>query len=123
MAAAAPDGRFAGFFVFERECQRAGIVVRMVTGDHVETARFISRECGIWTSKHHLCMTGAEFRKMMAEEDLESKKHKVARLRVLARSSPQDKQVLVKFLQEHQGQVVAATGDGTNDGQWILACK
>jgi len=97
-----------------RLCQRAGIIVRMVTGDHVETARFISRECGIWTSKQHLCMTGAEFRKMMAEADEETKKHKIERLRVLARSSPQDKQILVKFLQT-QGHVVAATGDGTND--------
>ena len=65
-------------------------------------------------------MTGAEFRKMMAEEDSESKKLKVERLRVLARSSPQDKQVLVKFLQQ-QGQVVAATGDGTNDAPALKA--
>jgi Ca2+-transporting ATPase len=97
-----------------RLCQRAGIIVRMVAGDPVETARFISRECGIWTSKHHLCMTGAEFRRMMAEEDDATKALKINRLRVLARSSPQDKQVLVKYLQS-QGHVVAATGDGTND--------
>jgi len=103
-----------------RLCQRAGIIVRMVTGDHVLTAQFISRECGIWTSKQHLCMTGAEFRKMMEEEDEASKALKISRLRVLARSSPQDKQVLVKYLQT-QGQVVAATGDGTNDAPALKA--
>jgi Ca2+-transporting ATPase len=59
-------------------------------------------------------MTGGQFRKMMADEDEENKKIKVNRLRVLARSSPLDKQVLVKFLQQ-LGNVVAATGDGTND--------
>lgn len=51
---------------------------------------------------------------MMAEADLETKRLKVQRLRVLARSSPQDKQILVKFLMS-EGEVVAATGDGTND--------
>lgn len=51
-----------------RLCQRAGIVVRMVTGDHVETARFISKECGILTSPDQLCMTGADFRKMVRHE-------------------------------------------------------
>ena len=65
-------------------------------------------------------MTGAEFRKMMAEDDEATKKVKVDRLRVLARSSPQDKQVLVKFLQT-QGHVVAATGVGTNDAPALKA--
>merc|ERR1719499_159944 len=76
--------------------QNAGVVVRMVTGDHIETAKFIARECGILTSKHHVAMLGSEFRKLSDEE----KTQLLPNLRVLARSNPKDKQELVKWYKE-----------------------
>jgi len=83
----------------------------MVTGDHLETAKYIARDAGILTADHHVAMTGAEFRVLLNSKEAENV---IPNLRVLARSKPEDKQVLVKWLKDH-GQVVAATGDGTND--------
>jgi P-type Ca2+ transporter type 2C len=96
-----------------RECQRAGVIVRMVTGDHPETAKFIARECGILTGASHVVMTGPEFQKLMNGPQEEAE-NIIPKLRVLARSQPEDKQLLVAWLKKH-GHVVAATGDGTND--------
>merc|ERR1712176_541478 len=94
-------------------CQRAGIVVRMVTGDHLETARHIAKECGILTSKDHVCMTGAQFRDLSAED----RKEMLPRLRVLARSKPADKEELVTWYKtcNEPKDIVAVTGDGAND--------
>ncbi|RKO86851.1 HAD-like domain-containing protein, partial [Blyttiomyces helicus] len=92
-----------------RSCASAGIVVRMVTGDNVGTARTIARDCGI-LNEGGLIMEGPEFRKLSPVEMDEV----VPRLQVLARSSPLDKQVLVKAL-KRLGETVAVTGDGTND--------
>jgi len=94
-------------------CQKAGIVVRMVTGDHLETAKHIAKECGILTSKDHVCMTGARFRQL-SEED---KRKELPRLRVLARSKPADKEALVTWYKEvnEPHDIVAVTGDGAND--------
>merc|ERR1719233_810266 len=79
--------------------QNAGVVVRMVTGDHIETAKFIARECGILTANHHVAMLGSEFRKLSDEE----KTQVLPNLRVLARSNPKDKQLLVQWYKEsHQ---------------------
>eukprot|EP01006_Ploeotia_vitrea_P037291 TRINITY_DN66112_c9_g7_i1.p1 TRINITY_DN66112_c9_g7~~TRINITY_DN66112_c9_g7_i1.p1 ORF type:complete len:996 (+),score=611.06 TRINITY_DN66112_c9_g7_i1:224-3211(+) len=101
-----------------RACQRAGIIVRMVTGDHLETAKFIARECGILTSPDHEAMTGEEFRKLMTHQ--EEAEEVIPRLRVLARSKPEDKATLVNWLKDH-GHVVSATGDGTNDAPALKA--
>ena len=90
-------------------CQRAGIVVRMVTGDSADTAQAISRECGILSSDG-IIMEGPEFRKL-SETEMD---HVLPKLQVLARSSPLDKQILVKNL-KRLGETVAVTGDGTND--------
>jgi calcium-translocating P-type ATPase len=95
-----------------RECQRAGVIVRMVTGDMKETAEFIARECGIITSPKHVALTGDEFRVLV--QNKEEAERVIPWLRVLARSLPEDKETLVRWLKEH-GEVVAATGDGTND--------
>ncbi|KAL6781722.1 FAP10B [Auxenochlorella protothecoides x Auxenochlorella symbiontica] len=90
-------------------CQRAGIVVRMVTGDNIHTACHIARECGILTPDG-VAMEGPEFRNMDEQELLQL----LPRLQVLARSSPTDKHTLVRTL-KRLGEVVAVTGDGTND--------
>ena len=90
-------------------CQRAGVIVRMVTGDNISTAKAIAQQCGI-LSEAGLVMEGPAFRKLnISEMDTI-----IPRLQVLARSSPTDKQMLVKRL-KHLGHIVAVTGDGTND--------
>jgi Ca2+-transporting ATPase len=91
-------------------CKKAGIFVRMVTGDNVVTAKSIASKCGIYT-RGGLVMEGSYFRQMGPEEMAE----KLPRLQVLARSSPTDKQILVANLKA-LGETVAVTGDGTNDG-------
>lgn len=63
-------------------CQHAAIVVRMVTGDHPETAKFIARECGILTNPSHIVLEGSEFRQLQPVELAKI----VPNLRVLARS-------------------------------------
>ena len=97
------------------QCQRAGIFVRMVTGDNVGTAKAIARECGILTPEG-IVMEGPHFRALSPME----LKQCIPRLEVLARSSPEDKMVLVKTLKE-LGETVAVTGDGTNDGPALRA--
>lgn len=92
------------------DCQGAGVFVRMVTGDNVVTARAIATECGIYT-EGGLVMEGPSFRKLSPIEMDQI----IPRLQVLARSSPEDKQILVKRL-KYLGETVAVTGDGTNDG-------
>eukprot|EP01084_Bolivina_argentea_P295942 509620_1 len=98
-------------------CHRAGIIVRMVTGDHLETAKHIAKQCGILTCSDHVCMTGKEFREL-SESD---KKKLLPRLRVLARSKPADKELLVAWYKEFGSynsgvpDIVAVTGDGAND--------
>lgn len=92
-----------------KTCQNAGVVVRMVTGDNSVTAKAIARECGIYT-EGGIVMEGPTFRKLpKAKMD-----QIIPRLQVLARSSPEDKRILVKRLKE-LGETVAVTGDGTND--------
>jgi Ca2+-transporting ATPase len=93
-------------------CTKAGVAVKMVTGDNVLTARAIARECGIISDSDRdgIVIEGHEFRAMSPEEQLEI----VDRIRVMARSLPMDKLVLVQRLKQ-KGHVVAVTGDGTND--------
>ncbi|KAG0321173.1 hypothetical protein BGZ99_004074 [Dissophora globulifera] len=93
-----------------REFAKAGVTVRMITGDNIQTARAIAKNAGILI-KGGLAMTGPEFRSLSKEHQTEA----VKRLQVLARSSPTDKTIVVRRLQE-LGEVVAVTGDGTNDG-------
>ncbi len=90
-------------------CQKAGVTVRMVTGDNVITAKAIATDCGIYTSGG-VVIEGPAFRKLSTKE----KDKIIPQLQVLARSSPEDKRILVKRLKE-LGETVAVTGDGTND--------
>lgn len=90
-------------------CQKAGVVVRMVTGDNMTTAKAIATDCGIFTPGG-IIMEGPTFRKLNRTK----MDQVIPRLQVLARSSPNDKQMLVKRLKE-LGETVAVTGDGTND--------
>merc|ERR1719273_1190240 len=76
-----------------KSVQKAGVVVRMVTGDHIETAKFIARECGILTCSDHVAMTGVQFRNLGEKE----REIMLPRLRVLARSNPKDKEELVQW--------------------------
>ncbi|CAK7267885.1 plasma membrane calcium [Sporothrix epigloea] len=91
------------------DCQRAGVVVRMVTGDNRLTAEAIANDCGILHENSKI-LEGPVFRNMSKEEQLAV----LPQLHVLARSSPEDKRVLVQRLKE-QNETVAVTGDGTND--------
>ncbi|PWN53499.1 calcium-translocating P-type ATPase [Violaceomyces palustris] len=91
-------------------CKRAGVQVKMCTGDNVLTARSIATQCGIYTAGG-IIMEGPVFRKLSDADMLEV----VPRLQVLARSSPEDKKRLVEKLKS-LGEVVGVTGDGTNDG-------
>ncbi|XP_046853514.1 plasma membrane calcium-transporting ATPase 1-like [Xenia sp. Carnegie-2017] len=106
-------------------CQRAGVTVRMVTGDNVATARSIATKCGILTSTDEfLVMEGKQFNKRIRDENtgkvIQSKIDEIwPKLRVLARSSPEDKYNLVKGIIDSElsktREIVAVTGDGTND--------
>lgn len=91
------------------DCQGAGVFVRMVTGDNIMTAKAIATECGIFTAGG-IAMEGPVFRKLSSKQLSQI----IPRLQVLARSSPDDKKLLVSHLKK-MGETVAVTGDGTND--------
>ncbi|XP_069793369.1 plasma membrane calcium-transporting ATPase 2 isoform X2 [Narcine bancroftii] len=108
-----------------RKCQRAGITVRMVTGDNINTARAIAIKCGIINpGEDFICLEGKDFNRRIRNEKGEVEQERIdkiwPKLRVLARSSPTDKHTLVKGIIDSvhgdRRQVVAVTGDGTNDG-------
>ncbi|XP_060661214.1 LOW QUALITY PROTEIN: plasma membrane calcium-transporting ATPase 2 [Drosophila nasuta] len=108
-----------------RKCQRAGITVRMVTGDNINTARSIASKCGILKpNDDFLILEGKEFNRRIRDTNGDIQQHLIdkvwPKLRVLARSSPTDKYTLVKGMIDStvtdNREVVAVTGDGTNDG-------
>ncbi len=101
-----------------RECMEAGIAVKIVTGDTAATAREIARQVGLWSDDDtdRQLITGPEFAALSDTELLE----RVMDLKVIARARPMDKKRLVEALQL-LGQVVAVTGDGTNDAPALKA--
>ncbi len=92
------------------ECRRAGIKVQMITGDTIDTARAIGREIGLLEDADSIVLTSAEFN-AMSDEELTAI---LPKLRILARAQPLDKLRMVK-LHQARAEVVAVTGDGTND--------
>ena len=96
-----------------QDCINAGIGIKIVTGDTPGTAREIGRQVGLWKETddpERQMITGKEFN-LMTDEEL---KERIGDLKIMSRARPSDKERLVRLLQE-QGQVVAVTGDGTND--------
>uniref|UniRef100_A0A1L8DEX1 Calcium-transporting ATPase n=1 Tax=Nyssomyia neivai TaxID=330878 RepID=A0A1L8DEX1_9DIPT len=108
-----------------KKCQKAGITVRMVTGDNINTARSIATKCGIIKpTDDFLILEGKEFNRRIRDSNGDVQQNLLdkvwPKLRVLARSSPTDKYTLVKGIIDSKvsenREVVAVTGDGTNDG-------
>ena len=95
-----------------KECLKAGISVKIVTGDTSATAIEIARQIGIWDEETptYAQITGPDFAALSDEEAFK----RVLELKVMSRARPSDKQRLVNLLQQHDA-VVAVTGDGTND--------
>ncbi|MBQ2210976.1 MAG: calcium-translocating P-type ATPase, PMCA-type [Prevotella sp.] len=96
-----------------RQCERAGIDVKIVTGDTTATAMEIARQIGLTSdasANGDGSITGAEFAAMSDDEA----RKRIGGLKVMSRARPLDKQRLVSLLQQ-QGEIVAVTGDGTND--------
>lgn len=102
------------------ECLQAGIQVKIVTGDTPGTAKEIARQIGLWdencSDKNHI--SGSDFMALSDEELMQ----RVTDLRVISRARPLDKARLVNLLQR-KGEVVAVTGDGTNDAPALKAAQ
>lgn len=103
-------------------CQKAGIDIKIVTGDTPATAREIARQIGIWNNNNNddnrCIITGPDFDALSDDEASERVKH----LKIMCRARPTDKQRLVQLLQA-QDAVVAVTGDGTNDAPALKAAQ
>ena len=100
------------------ECIKAGIAVKIVTGDTPGTAKEIGRQIGLWSEKdtEKNIITGPEFA-LLSDEELDKR---VLDLKIIARARPMDKKRLVESLQRNN-QVVSVTGDGTNDAPALNA--
>ncbi len=95
------------------QCLHAGINVKIVTGDTYGTAREIGRQIGVWDDEEDAAesiITGVDFEQLSDEEALSRVQH----LKIMCRARPTDKQRLVSLLKQ-KGEIVAVTGDGTND--------
>ena len=103
-----------------KDCLNAGISIKIITGDTPGTAKEIGRQIGLWQNDepeaHHL--TGVEFAGMSDKELME----RIIDLKIMSRARPMDKQRLVQLLQG-KNQVVAVTGDGTNDAPALKAAQ
>lgn len=100
------------------KCLKAGIDVKIVTGDNLATAKEIGRQIGIWKESYtdRSIIDGRSFARLSKEELLQ----RVDDLKIIARARPMDKKRLVEALQE-KNHVVAVTGDGTNDAPALNA--
>lgn len=93
-------------------CLNAGIQIKIITGDTIRTAVAIAKQIGIWTDKDHEkhCISGVDFEALTEEEAL----LRIPFIKIMYRARPTDKQRMVNLLQK-LGEIVAVTGDGTND--------
>lgn len=102
-----------------KECINAGINIKIVTGDTSGTAKEIARQIGLWndaTDTDRNIITGPEFA-ALSDAELQER---VLEIKIISRARPMDKKRLVETLQK-KGQVVAVTGDGTNDAPALRA--
>lgn len=102
-----------------KECVDAGISVKIVTGDTPGTAKEIARQIGLWDDEKDTernIITGPEFA-ALSDEELQER---ILDLKIISRARPMDKKRLVETLQK-KNQVVAVTGDGTNDAPALRA--
>ena len=102
------------------DCRNAGVKVKIVTGDNSATAREIGRQVGLWTDHDDddAIINGPDF---AALDDAQAAQ-RAAAIKIMSRARPDDKARLVRLLQE-QGEVVAVTGDGTNDAPALNAAQ
>lgn len=103
-----------------QDCRNAGVKVKIVTGDTGATAREIGRQVGLWTDEDadDAIITGPDFAALTDEEAAQRAKS----IKIMARARPDDKARLVRLLQQ-QDEVVAVTGDGTNDAPALNAAQ
>ncbi len=103
-----------------QDCRNAGVKVKIVTGDTGATAREIGRQVGLWTEddKNDAIINGPDFAALTDDEAAK----RAAHIKIMARARPDDKARLVRLLQQ-QGEVVAVTGDGTNDAPALNAAQ
>ena len=105
-----------------QDCRNAGVKVKIVTGDTGGTAREIGRQVGLWTdaddNNPESIITGPDFADLSDEDAAK----RAATIKIMARARPDDKARLVRLLQQ-QGEVVAVTGDGTNDAPALNAAQ
>lgn len=104
-----------------KACNNAGIKVKIVTGDTSGIAMEIGRKIGLWQeddTEEENIVTGKEFSRISDEEMLS----RLDSIKIMSRARPSDKERLVKLLQQH-GEVVAVTGDGTNDAPALNAAQ
>lgn len=102
-------------------CMRAGIDVKIVTGDTPGTAIEIGRQLGLWKDtdqKDFNHISGKDFEALSDEEA----KRRIPMIKIMSRARPMDKERLVR-LQQAYGEVVAVTGDGTNDAPALKAAQ
>ena len=103
-----------------QDCRNAGVKVKIVTGDTGATAREIGRQVGLWTEadSDDAIITGPDFAALSDDEAAK----RAASIKIMARARPDDKARLVRLLQQ-QHEVVAVTGDGTNDAPALNAAQ
>lgn len=105
-----------------REVIGAGVAIKIVTGDTPRTAREIARQVGLWNDAtdtlETATITGADF-EALSDEEL---RRRLPSIKIIARARPMDKKRLVETLQD-MGEVVAVTGDGTNDAPALKAAQ
>lgn len=101
-----------------KECIEAGIKVKIITGDTVGTAREIGRQVGLWTESDsdRNMLYGPDIQ-TMSDEEL---KNRLPEVKIISRARPNDKERVVRILKE-MDEVVAVTGDGTNDAPALNA--